>query len=145
MDGPGEAGAKNYPCDGYVHSKPKNSRAALQWCVAVAIFLGPSCAAVGAADRASTRGTDLARPEIVLVHGAFADATGWQKVIQILQRDRYEVTAVENPLESLAGDVATTTRVVEAQQRRVVLVGHSYGGAVITGAAAGNAKVKALV
>jgi pimeloyl-ACP methyl ester carboxylesterase len=81
----------------------------------------------------------------VLVHGAFADATGWQKVIQILQRDRYEVTAVENPLESLAGDVATTTRVVEAQQRRVVLVGHSYGGAVITGAAAGNAKVKALV
>jgi pimeloyl-ACP methyl ester carboxylesterase len=81
----------------------------------------------------------------LLVHGAFADATGWQKVIQILQRDRYEVTAVENPLESLAGDVATTTRVVEAQQRRVVLVGHSYGGAVITGAAAGNAKVKALV
>jgi pimeloyl-ACP methyl ester carboxylesterase len=81
----------------------------------------------------------------LLVHGAFADATGWQKVIQILQRDRYEVTAVENPLESLAGDVATTTRVVEAQQRRVVLVGHSYGGAVITGAAAGNAKVKAWV
>jgi hypothetical protein len=53
-----------------VYRKPKNSRAALQWCVAMAIFLGPSCAAVGAADRASTRGTDLAKPEIVLVHHA---------------------------------------------------------------------------
>jgi hypothetical protein len=75
--------------------------------VRMAIFLGPSCAAVGAADRASTRGTDLAKPEIMLVHGAFADATGGQKVIQILQRDRYEVTAVENPLGSVEGDGGT--------------------------------------
>jgi pimeloyl-ACP methyl ester carboxylesterase len=86
-----------------------------------------------------------AKPTIVLVHGAFADATGWQRVIPILQRDGYEVIAVQNPLESLQGDVATTRRAVEGLKGPVVLVGHSYGGAVITGAAAGNANVKALV
>ena len=85
------------------------------------------------------------KPTIVLVHGAFADATGWQRVIPILQRDGYEVIAVQNPLASLAGDVETTKRVIDAQKGPVVLVGHSYGGAVITGAAAGSANVKALV
>ena len=86
-----------------------------------------------------------AKPMIVLVHGAFADAAGWSRVIPILQHDGYDVTAVEIPLESLDGDIATTKRVVDAQTRPVVLVGHSYGGAVITGAAAGSSKVKALV
>lgn len=86
-----------------------------------------------------------ARPTIVLVHGAFADALGWQKLIPILLRDGYQVTGVEIPLESLDGDVATTKRALEAQSGPVVLVGHSYGGAVITGAAAGNPNVKALV
>lgn len=86
-----------------------------------------------------------AKPVIVLVHGAFADALGWQRVIPILQRDGYYVTAVENPMQSLEGDVVNTRRVVDAQAGPVVLVGHSYGGAVITGAAADNPKVKALV
>jgi len=86
-----------------------------------------------------------AKPMIVLVHGAFADGTGWQRVIPILQRDGYEVIAVQNPLASLAGDVETTKRVIDAQKGPVVLVGHSYGGAVITGAAAGSSNVKALV
>ena len=85
------------------------------------------------------------KPTIVLVHGAFADATGWQRVIPILQRDGYDVIAVQNPLASLAGDVETTKRVIDAQKGPVVLVGHSYGGAVITGAAAGSPNVKALV
>lgn len=85
------------------------------------------------------------KPVIILVHGAFADALGWQKLIPILLRDGYQVTAVENPLQSLDGDIATTRRVIDAQTRPVVLVGHSYGGAVITGAAAGSSKVKALV
>ena len=86
-----------------------------------------------------------AKPAIVLVHGAFADGTGWQRVIPILERDGYFVIAVQNPLASLAGDVETTKRVIDAQKGPVVVVGHSYGGAVITEAAAGNANVKALV
>jgi pimeloyl-ACP methyl ester carboxylesterase len=85
------------------------------------------------------------RTTIVLVHGAFADGTGWQRVIPSLERDGYNVIAVQNPLSSLAADVETTKRVIEAQQEPVVVVGHSYGGAVITGAAAGNGNVKALV
>src|SRR3989449_7543503 len=85
------------------------------------------------------------KPTIVLVHGAFADGSSWERVLPILQRDGYTVIAVQNPLTSLAADVETTKRVVDAQKGPVVLVGHSYGGAVITEAAAGSANVKALV
>jgi pimeloyl-ACP methyl ester carboxylesterase len=85
------------------------------------------------------------KPSIVLVHGGFADGTGWQQVIRLLHQDGYTVTAVQNPLTSLADDVATTRRAIEAQQGPVVVVGHSYGGAVITGAATGCPQVKALV
>lgn len=84
------------------------------------------------------------KPTIVLVHGAFTDATGWQHVIPILRKDGYKVVAVENTLSSLAEDIATTRSVIHAQNGPVVLVGHSYGGAVITGAAAGL-NVRALV
>ena len=86
-----------------------------------------------------------AKPTIVLVHGAFADGTGWQHVIPLLERDGYNVIAVQNPLTSFSADVETTKRVVDAQQGPVILVGHSYGGAVITEAAAGSPRVKALV
>jgi pimeloyl-ACP methyl ester carboxylesterase len=89
--------------------------------------------------------SNTTKPSIVLVHGAFADATGWQKVIPLLEKDGYSVTAVQNPLKSIADDVATTKRVIESQVGDVVLVGHSYGGAIITGAGANNPKVKALV
>jgi len=85
------------------------------------------------------------KPAVVLVHGAFADASGWSRIIPILQRDGYLVTAVQIPLTSLPDDIATAKRAVDAQKGPVVVVGHSYGGAVITGAAAGNANVKALV
>jgi pimeloyl-ACP methyl ester carboxylesterase len=85
------------------------------------------------------------KPTIVLVHGAFADALGWQRLIPVLQKDGYEVLAVENPLASLSGDVETTKRFLDGVKGPIVLVGHSYGGAVITGAGAGNPNVKALV
>src|SRR2546422_10271232 len=85
------------------------------------------------------------KPTIVLVHGAFADGSSWERVIPILQRDGYTVIAVQNPLNSLAADVETTKRVVDAQKGPVVLVGHSYGGAVITPAAAGSRNGKAPV
>ena len=85
------------------------------------------------------------KPTIVLVHGAFADASGWLPVITLLQEDGYPVLAVQIPLLSLADDVATAKRAIDAQAGPVVAVGHSYGGAVITEAAAGNANVTALV
>jgi pimeloyl-ACP methyl ester carboxylesterase len=91
-------------------------------------------------------GTD--KPTIVLVHGAFADGSTWQDVVPLLQRDGYKVIAVQNSLAMLAEDVAATKRVIDAETvrgRTVVAVGHSYGGAVISNAAAGNANVKALV
>ncbi len=89
--------------------------------------------------------TQAAKPAIILVHGAFADGSGWGKVILLLEKEGYTVTAVQNPLSSLADDVATTKRVIDAQKGPVVLVGHSYGGSVITDAAAGEPNVKALV
>jgi pimeloyl-ACP methyl ester carboxylesterase len=89
--------------------------------------------------------TTIAKPSIVLVHGAFADATSWQHVIPLLERDGYTVTAVQNALTSLPEDVATTKQVIDAQKGSVVVIGHSYGGSVMTDAAAGNPQVKALV
>lgn len=107
--------------------------------------MDPGRLPVSSAGGAGPSPKHAAKPTIVLVHGAFADATGWQHVIPILERDGYSVVAVENALASLAGDVETTKRLIDAQTGPVVVVGHSYGGAVITGAAAGNANVKALV
>ena len=85
------------------------------------------------------------KPSIVLVHGAFSDGSSWKRIIPIFIEEGFTVIAVQNPLKSLAEDVATTKRVIEAQKGDVVLVGHSYGGSVITDAAAGSDKVKALV
>lgn len=84
-------------------------------------------------------------PAIVLVHGAFTDASGWADVIHILLKKGFNVTAVQNPLTGYAQDVATTRRLIAAQTGPVVVVGHAYGGAVITSAAAGNPHVRALV
>ena len=101
---------------------------------------------LGASPAAFSQNSSAAvKPTIVLVHGAFADATGWQRVIPLLERAGYTVTAVQNPLTSVDDDIATTRRVIDAQPGPVVVVGHSYGGVVITGAASGNPKVKALV
>lgn len=97
------------------------------------------------ADGQEQGGRPKSRPTIVLVHGAWADGTGWQEVIKRLEREGYPVIAVQNPLTSLVDDVATTKRVLDAQTGPTIVVGHSYGGAVITGAAVGNANVKALV
>ncbi|HWZ57942.1 MAG TPA: alpha/beta hydrolase [Gemmatimonadaceae bacterium] len=85
------------------------------------------------------------QPTIVLVHGAWADGTSWQHVIPLLERDDYTVIAVQIALESLADDVAVTKRVIRAQPGPVVVAGHSYGGMVMTSAAAGEPNVQALV
>ncbi|MGP8436645.1 alpha/beta hydrolase [Paraburkholderia fungorum] len=81
---------------------------------------------------------------VVLVHGYFADGSGWQAVAKILTRDGYNVTVVQEPETSFADDVKATSRVVDAQDGPSILVGHSYGGAVITEAGS-DAKVAGLV
>lgn len=81
---------------------------------------------------------------VVLVHGAFADASGWRAVYDILTRDGYNVSLVNQPETSVADDVAATQRIIDMQTGPVVLVGHSYGGVLITQAGA-DPKVKALV
>lgn len=95
-------------------------------------------------------GTAIAAPaagpvrNVVLVHGAFADGSGWKSVAQILTRDGYKVSVVQQPETSLAGDVAATNLIIDRQPGPVVLVGHSYAGAIITEAGR-NAKVASLV
>lgn len=89
-------------------------------------------------------GAPPGRPGVVIVHGAFADGSDWAGVIALLQAQGVEVTAVQNPLTSLDDDVAATRRAIAAQPGRVVLVGHSWGGTVITEAGATH-KVAALV
>jgi pimeloyl-ACP methyl ester carboxylesterase len=81
---------------------------------------------------------------IVLVHGAWADGSSWDKVVPLLEAKGYHVIAVHEPLTSLADDVAATNRAIDAQSGPVLLVGHSWGGAVIT-EAGNNEKVLALV
>lgn len=85
-----------------------------------------------------------ATPSVVIVHGAFADGSDWAKVIPLLQAKGVKVTAIQNPLTSLKDDVAVARRVLDAQTGKVVLVGHSWGGTVITEAGAHD-KVAALV
>ena len=84
------------------------------------------------------------KPSIVLVHGGFVDGSGWQGVHDILAKDGYEVIVVQNPTISLADDVAVTKRAIAAAKNPVVLVGHSYGGVVIT-EAGNDPKVASLV
>jgi pimeloyl-ACP methyl ester carboxylesterase len=81
---------------------------------------------------------------IVLVHGGFVDGSGWESVYQILKKDGYNVSIVQNPTTSLEDDVAVTKRVLAAQDGPAILVGHSYGGAVIT-EAGNDPKVAGLV
>jgi pimeloyl-ACP methyl ester carboxylesterase len=88
--------------------------------------------------------TGSAPRNVVLVHGAFVDGSGWRAVYDLLTRDGYHAAVTQNPTVSLEGDVAATRLVIDAQDGPVVLVGHSYGGAVITEAGTHD-KVAALV
>jgi pimeloyl-ACP methyl ester carboxylesterase len=104
------------------------------------LFALPSSARPAGAAKA-----EAPKPTTVLVHGAWADASGWNDVIKKLQGDGYPVIAPANPLRSLSGDAAYIASVLAQTPGPLVVVGHSHGGAVITNAAAGNDNVKALV
>jgi pimeloyl-ACP methyl ester carboxylesterase len=119
--------------------------------LALAIVLLAAAIGTGAVRAASDAYTVNARanatpkPTIVLVHGAWADASSWNGEVDRLQRDGYVVRAIDNPLRGLAGDAEEVRDFLSTIRGPIVLVGHSYGGAVITNAAAGNPNVKALV
>lgn len=115
-----------------------------------ALALIASVVLLGAPAQAARQGTAAggaaaAKPTVVLVHGAFADASGWAGVVTRLQRLGYPVIAPANPLRSVSGDSTYLRSVLANISGRVILVGHSYGGVVITNAATGDPDVKALV
>ena len=118
--------------------------------LAVALALGSQTADLGGQPSAQSEGgtgrntRSEGRPTIVLVHGGFVDGSGWEGVYQILRKDGYNVAIVQNPTISLAGDVAATRDVIAQQTGSVILVGHSYGGVVIT-EAGNDPKVVGLV
>jgi pimeloyl-ACP methyl ester carboxylesterase len=103
-----------------------------------------NCSANPTQDSRLPAQNQAAAKNIVIVHGAFADGSGWESVYRILTKDGYNVTIVQNPLVSLAADVTATQNALANQNGPVVLVGHSYGGAVIT-QAGDDPKVKSLV
>ena len=108
---------------------------------AVALIAGAS----GSEAKARSATTAAAKPTVVLVHGAWANNASWSGVIERLQAKGYTVDAPPNPLQSLRGDAAAIADFLKTISGPIVLVGHSYGGAVITNAARGNGNVKALV
>ena len=103
----------------------------------IALLISPLLAAAVLSTAIGSRAAseskiDSPKTTVVLVHGAFADGSGWDKVIPLLQAKGLDVVSVQNPLTSLADDVAATRRVLDAQKGPVVLVGHSWGGVVIS-------------
>lgn len=111
--------------------------------VFTSLFRALSCAAIiGGAGGGAIAQSNVT---VILVHGAFADSSSWNAVIPKLQSQGLRVISAANPLRTLEGDVASVRALVRATPGDVVLVGHSYGGAVISGAATGEANVKALV
>jgi pimeloyl-ACP methyl ester carboxylesterase len=123
---------------------PTASKTFLAAALALAAATCVPALAAGKAAAPTAAAAAMGDTTVVLVHGAFADGSSWDKVIPLLQAKGLKVVAVQNPLTSLADDVAAAQRAIDAATGKVVLVGHSWGGTVITQAGAGD-KVKALV
>ncbi|WP_329493473.1 alpha/beta hydrolase [Kitasatospora herbaricolor] len=115
------------------------------WAAATAFAVGTTVAGGTASATAPAAGTAGARPTIVLAHGAFADASSWNAVIKRLQADGYPVVAPADPLRGPASDAAALRSVTDHIPGPKILVGHSYGGSVISAAGADDPRVKALV
>jgi pimeloyl-ACP methyl ester carboxylesterase len=128
--------------------RPVQRRVTYRWLtIGLALIAALAITLTTSQSRAKTRtGTATsARPTVVLVHGAWASGAVWNGVIGRLQSAGYTVDAPPNPLRSLKGDAATIADFLKTINGPIILVGHSYGGAVITNAAKGNRNVKALV
>jgi pimeloyl-ACP methyl ester carboxylesterase len=122
-------------------------RAALSALIGVTLVTGLGVSAIHTTSAAGAKATANAgpKPTIVLIHGAFADASGWSGVITRLENRGYSVLAPANPLRGVTADSTYIASVLATIKGPIVLVGHSYGGEVITNAAQGNPNVKALV
>jgi pimeloyl-ACP methyl ester carboxylesterase len=120
-------------------------RRSLAGVVGLTMLLVTLAVVVPARGSAATGRARSAKPTIVLVHGAWANTASWSGVIARLEAEGYTADAPPNPLHSLNGDAATIADFLHTIKGPIVLVGHSYGGAVITNAATGNPQVKALV
>ncbi|MFG2881166.1 alpha/beta fold hydrolase [Streptomyces sp. NPDC048297] len=125
--------------------RPMSRRRLVAAGAAAVVAAGVTGIPAHAASNTTTAGDSAAKPTIVLVHGAFADGSSWSPVIERLQCAGYTVRSVANPLRGLTTDAAYVRSVLTSITGPVVLAGHSYGGAVITAAAAGIPQVKALV
>jgi pimeloyl-ACP methyl ester carboxylesterase len=123
-------------------TKSLSRRAAVKLALIGAVL---SLALVVATAGSSTSQASDPKPTIVLVHGAWADSSGWNDSVKALQNKGYTTLAVATPLRSLHGDAAYLSSVLASIDGPIVLVGHSYGGMVMTNAATGNPNVKALV
>jgi pimeloyl-ACP methyl ester carboxylesterase len=107
--------------------------------------LGSAAVIAGTPLSGAAQAQEPAKPTIVLVHGAFADSSSWNAVTELLIKDGYTVIAAANPLRSVRSDAQQVASIVASIDKSVVLVGHSYGGAVISAAANGHGNVKSLV
>jgi pimeloyl-ACP methyl ester carboxylesterase len=125
-------------------NEPKYRRSVLRIITVVTYILAMLFIGVSAQAQAASQAKKSAQT-IVLLHGAWADSAGWNRVTSRLQRDGYTVWAVPNPLRGLSSDAAYVASILNTIPGPIILVAHSYGGAVITNAATGNPNVKALV
>jgi pimeloyl-ACP methyl ester carboxylesterase len=126
-------------------SLTRRARTPLTVLAGVSIAAALTATTIAPASAHKDTATQRPKPTVVLVHGAFADSTSWNGVIEELRHDGYPVVAVANPLRSLSGDSAYLKNVLASIDGPVVLAGHSYGGSVISSAATGDKNVKALV
>lgn len=129
----------------YRHPRLRRARTPLTLAVTAAVAAGLFATTAGPANAAKTQTSKGSKPTVVLVHGAFADSSSWNGVIKKLKEDGYPVMAAANPLRGLSSDAASVKNLLASINGPVVLVGHSYGGAVISNAAHGADNVKALV
>ncbi|MFJ6630390.1 alpha/beta fold hydrolase [Streptomyces sp. NPDC091376] len=132
----------------YRHSRLRRARTPLTLMATATVAAGAFAVSTGPASAAKTppvQESKQPKPTVVLVHGAFADSSSWNGVVKRLKQDGYPVVAAANPLRGVSTDAASVKHLVASIDGPVVLVGHSYGGAVISNAAHGSDNVKALV